>query len=215
MGILKRVGVGIVFIVIGALAVIGFQWWQRSNSSGSTGRTEIDLNVLKESMEENYELSTANYIYTSSITVTDQNTLEVFGFEDIDVPFTEALYIVEFDGEIKAGFDLRNADVSPDSDNLVVVTLPQPEVLSHETGDVELVYEKQNIANPLHAGEESSWIEDQKAAMVKRAESLGLYDEARQNAEVVFKSLYEDVLPAGVSLEIRFDEELDEANNGK
>ena len=166
-------------------------------------------------MEENYELSTANYIYTSSITVADQNTLEVFGFGDIDVPFTKALYIVEFDGEIKAGFDLRDADVSPDGDSRVVVTLPQPEVLSHETGDVELVYEQQNIANPLHAGEESSWIEDQKAAMVKRAESLGLYDEARQNAEVVFKSLYEDVLPEGVSLEIRFDDELEEANNGK
>ena len=167
------------------------------------GRTDIDLTVLEESMEQNRELSTANYLYTSSVSVTDQNTLAALGFEDVVLPWTDATYILEFDGEIKAGYDLQDVVPQVEGDT-IVIELPKPEILSHETGDVAVTYEQQNIANPLRAGEESSWIEGQKSEMEERAISLGLYDEAERNARVAFETLFAEAIPDDATLEIQF-----------
>lgn len=191
-------------VTIGVSMVFGVQGIQNANTAHPEGETNIDLTVLEESMEKNNELSTAKYIYTSSVSVTDQNTLAALGFEDIVLPWTKATYILEFDGEIKAGYKLDKATVTKEGDDTVVVTLPPVEILSHETGDVGVTYEQQNIANPLKAGEESTWIEGQKGAMVERAKSLGLYKEAERNAEVTFESLFSEAIPENATLEIRF-----------
>lgn len=190
-------------VAIGVVLVLGSQYFQSTNVAHPEGKTDIDLTVLEESMEKNNELSTAQYLYTSSVSVTDQNTAEVFGTEVV-LPFTDATYIFEFDGTIKAGYDLQGVKPHLEGDDTVVIELPPAEILSHETGDVTCVYEQQNIANPLKAGEESQWIEAQKTAMVDRAESLGLYDEAEQNARVTFESLFSEVIPEDTTLDIRF-----------
>ncbi|CDD43544.1 putative uncharacterized protein [Collinsella sp. CAG:398] len=200
---LKKIGAFVLCVALGAVLVLGFQHFQNANVAHPEGRTDIDLTVLKESMEKNSELSTAKYLYTSSVSVTDQNTMEVFGVEVV-LPFTDATYIFEFDGEIKAGYKLENVKPFIENGNTVVIELPPAEILSHETSDVTCMYEQQNIANPLKAGEESKWIEGQKTAMAERAESLGLYNEAQQNAKVVFESLFEEAIPEGATLEIRF-----------
>ena len=200
---LKKAGTLVICVVLGALLVLGFQHFQGANVAHPEGKTDIDLTVLEESMEKNSELSTAKYLYTSSVSVTDQNTVEVFGTE-VTLPFTDATYIFEFDGTIKAGYNLQDVRPFVENDDTVVIELPPAEILSHETSDVSCVYEQQNIANPLKAGEESQWIESQKAAMVERAESLGLYDEAQQNAKVTFESLFAEAIPEGATLEVRF-----------
>lgn len=196
-------------ILVGAVAACAVLWGYntyQTNSAHSSGKTDIDLTVLKESMESNNELSTEKYLYTDSVSITNQNTLGIIGRDDIKLPFTDATYILQFDGTIKAGYDLDEATVSQEGDSTVVITLPPAKVLSHETGDVSVVYEQQNIANPLHAGEDSDWIEQQKATMETRAESLGLFDEAQQNAKVTFESLFASALPEGTTLDVRFQE---------
>lgn len=190
-------------IAVGAVLVLGVQYFRSANAAHPKGKTDIDLTVLKESMEKNSELSTAKYLYTSSVSVTDQNTVEVFETE-VALPLTDATYIFEFDGTIKAGYDIQDVKPFLENENTVVIELPPAKILSHETSDVECVLEQRNIANPLKAGEESKWIEDQKAAMVERAESLGLYDEAQQNAKTVFESLFAEAIPEGTTLEVRF-----------
>lgn len=200
---IKKVGALVACVALGAALVLGFQYFQSSSVSHPEGKTDIDLTVLEESMEESSELTTAKYLYTSSVSVTDQNTAEVFGVEVV-LPFTDATYIFEFDGAIGAGYRLDDVRPYIENGNTVVVELPPAEILSHEHGDVTCVYEQQNIANPLKAGEESKWIESQKAAMAERAESLGLYDEAQQNARVTFESLFAEAIPEGATLEIRF-----------
>ena len=193
-------------IVFGVILVLGFQHFQNADEAHPNGKTDIDLTVLKESMEKNSELSTAKYLYTSSVSVTDQNTTEVFGTE-VTLPFTDATYIFEFDGTIKAGYNIKDVKPDVENGNTIVIELPPAEILSHETSDVECVYEQRNIANPLKAGEESSWIESQKASMVDRAKSLGLYEEAQRNAKITFESLFAGAIPEGVTLEVRFQQE--------
>lgn len=192
-------------LVIAGVALLAYQQ-TRAAPAHSEGKTDIDLTVLKESMEDAQQLSTAQYLYTDSVSVTDQNTLGIIGRDDIALPFTDATYILQFDGTISAGYELSGADVGQEGEGTVVVTLPPVEVLSHETGDVQVVYEQQNILNPLHLGEESSWIEGQKEAMEARAVSLGLYEKAQQNAKATFESLFENAIPKGVTLEVRFQE---------
>lgn len=204
MKVVKKLLPVLLGVLAGIFIVFGVQRIQNANTAHPEEETNIDLSILKESMEKNNELSTAKYIYTSSVSVTDQNTLAALGFEDIVLPWTKATYILEFDGEIKAGYELDKAAVTKEGDNTVIVTLPPVEILSHETGDVKVTYEQQNIANPLKAGEESTWIEDQKGAMVERAESLGLYKEAERNAKVTFESLFSEAIPENATLEIRF-----------
>lgn len=203
-----KVAKSVRLVLLGALvgAVGGLVLLQILNATLAhpNGRTDIDLTVLEESMEENNELSTASYLYTSSVSVTDQNTLAALGLDDVVLPWTDATYILEFDGEIKAGYDLRDVVPYREGDDTVVIELPEPEVLSHETGDVSVVYEQQNIANPLRAGEESSWIEGQKEEMEERAISLGLYEEAERNARVTFESLFSETIPEGATIEVRF-----------
>lgn len=203
-----KVGKSVRLVLLGALvgAVGGLVLLQLLNATLAhpSGRTDIDLTVLEESMEENNELSTASYLYTSSVSVTDQNTLAALGLDDVVLPWTDATYILEFDGEIKAGYDLRDVVPYREGEDTVVIELPEPEVLSHETGDVAVVYEQQNIANPLRAGEESSWIEGQKSEMEERAISLGLYEEAERNARVTFESLFSEAIPEGATIEVRF-----------
>lgn len=190
-------------VVIGVVLVLSFQYFQNANTAHPEGKTDIDLTVLEEALERNSELSTAQSLYTSSVSVTDQNTAEVFGTE-VTLPFTDATYIFEFDEAIKAGYDLQGVKPRSEGDDTVVIELPPVEILSHNTDDATCVYEQQNIANPLKAGEESKWIAAQKAAMVERAESLGLYDEAERNAKVTFESLFSEVIPKGATLDIRF-----------
>ena len=190
-------------VAAGVVLVLGFQYFQSTNTADPEGETSIDLTVLKESMEKNNELSTAKYLYTGSVSITDQNTMDVFGTK-VTLPFTDATYIFEFDGTIKAGYNLQDVKPYIENGNTVVIELPPAEILSHETSEVTCVYERQNIANPLSAGEESKWIEDQKTDMVERAESLGLYSEAQQNAKVTFETLFSKAMPEGTTLDVRF-----------
>lgn len=200
----------LVGLAVGAAVGLGgpgiLQWATETLGLGKQ-EAQIDLTTLEESMEENNELSTAQYFYTNSVAVTDQNTLELFGQTSITMPFTEATYIFEYDGTIKAGYDLSQATVERQGDSAVVVTLPPATILSHETGDVEAVYEQENVMNPLHAGEESGWLEGQKEKMEERAISLGLFDEAQSNAETVFTALFGPALPEGCTVRLVFSDE--------
>ena len=173
-----------------------------TDGSESDASTVIDLSVLEESMKKSSELSTAKYLYTASSSVSDINDLGFIGHPELKVPFTDATYIFEFDGTIKAGFDLNKASVKLKDDNTVVVTLPSPKILSHETGEVRTIHERQNIFNHLHLGEETEWVSEQKKIMEKRASDLGLFDEARTNAKVTFESLFSSAIPEGATLQV-------------
>lgn len=192
--------------LVGAGGLYCYQNYFKDARGSNSQSTTIDLTVLKEKLEDNKELSTAKYLYTDSIAITDQNDLSVLGHPEIKLPFTDATYVLQFDGAIKAGYDLRDVTPEPRDDSTVVIKLPPAEVLSHETGNVEVVHDQQNIMNPLKAGEESNWIQGKKEEMEDRAERLGLFDEARQNAKATFESLYSGCLPDGVAVEIEFEE---------
>ena len=187
----------------GAFWAVQSQPWR--SIPASAGKTSFDLSVLKESMEKNNELSTAKYLYTASVVVKDQNTLASIGFKDIVIPFSDAIYITEFDGTIKAGYNLDDASVEMEGGDTVVISLPPAKILSHETGQVRLVHEQQNILNPMHASQESEWLEEQKVEMEKRAEELGLFEEAQQNAKVTFESLFAPAIPEDAKVEVRFE----------
>lgn len=215
---IKYLLVGLVLGVVAGVASPDAIQWATDRFGIQGAETQIDLTTLEESMKQNNELSTAQYFYTNSVAITDQNTLELFGLASIAMPFTEATYIFEYDGVVKAGYDLSQATIERIEEDTVVVTLPPATILSHETGDVVAVYEQENIMNPLHAGEESAWLEGQKEEMEERAIELGLFNEAQANAAAVFTTLFGSTLPEGYTVELVFrdvnDTEETEDGNG-
>ena len=192
-------------VLLGGAGMFCYLQFVQPNFAFVAGRTAIDLEVLRESMERNNELSTAEYLYTASIATNDHNVLDLSdaGLGKVDLPLTDSTYILKFDGTIKAGFDLNESVVTQEGDT-IVITLTEPTILSHVTSDITVVWEMQSICNPLHAGEESNWIVGQKEQMEERAIEQGLYDKAREYARVTFVSLFEEALPEGLHLEVRF-----------
>ena len=210
MKIIKSLFIMLLGLAIGAGGLYYYQNFYAAPSqvavvtdgSDSDESTVIDLSVLEESMKKSSELSTAKYLYTSSSAVSDINDLGFIGHPEIKVPLTDATYIFEFDGAIKAGFDLSKASIKLKDNSTVVVTLPAPKILSHETGEIRTILEKQNFFNHLELGEETAWISEQKKAMEKRASDLGLFDEARTNAKATFESLFATAIPEDATLQV-------------
>jgi hypothetical protein len=202
-------------IIIGVIAAFATSIYLANSSfnipffGNSDNAPSIDVTVLQESMEKNSELSTAQYHYTDSTVISDQNDLSAIGLSDVNLPFTEATYVIQFNGTIKAGFDLSKAQVTKGGlpgYETIVVTLPAPQILSHEIGDVNCIYEDGNIMNPLHAGEESSWLDAQKQTMEEHADADGLYNQAKQYAKVMFEETFSDAIPEGTKIEVRFQQ---------
>lgn len=168
--------------------------------------TSIDATVLKDALEKNNELSTATYLYTATGAIKDNNTftLEALGISDAILPFTEATYVYQFNGTIKAGYDLSQINIQSTDENEVKITLPSAQVISHETDGVESIHEQLNILNPLHSGEETAWVEEQKEEMEQRAIGLGLLTEAQTNAKISLQDLFAPLLPKDCTITFEF-----------
>jgi len=78
-----------------------------------------------------------------------------------------------------------------------------------------MAYERQSISNPLHIGEESSWVTQKNSEMEQRAIDLGLYDDAQSSAEALITGLLEPLLPQGCQVAFTFSQSQEgEANEG-
>ena len=100
------------------------------------------------------------------------------------IPFSGKSFIVSYDGKISAGVNLSRASVKKEGGQ-VVVTLPQPEILSHEIDQKSLkVYdESRNIFNQISVEDYAQFSVDQQEAMEQKAVEGGLLEEAKGAAE--------------------------------
>ena len=113
--------------------------------------------------------------------------------EDFCYPGTERYIEASYDGRIKVGY--RMSDITIDIDETtktISVTLPEPEILSHEIISVEIDEEKtrNNIFNPVKADDVSTAIEETKDTACEEAiEKYDIYTKARANAEPVSREV--------------------------
>jgi hypothetical protein len=165
---------------------------------GAEELTELDAVVLENRLEEISELASVSWSYTNMAQFENKNV-----FYGMTLPFTTKKFILTYDGEIKAGVNLRKAAVDI-SGTQVHIRLPQAEILSHEIDEnsVEVFDEKASIFNPFTVEDFTAFQSDQKAAMEKRALDKGLLKEGREKAADSVNLLLGAALPEGYTLMI-------------
>ena len=94
----------------------------------------VSIEEVEARLFEIGELSTALYDYEGVITESDCD--ELF---DYDLPWTRYFVELEYEGEIRAGYEIKDIDVTVDDDEMIIyIELPEPEVFSNEITDRDL-----------------------------------------------------------------------------
>ncbi|MBO6259591.1 MAG: DUF4230 domain-containing protein [Lachnospiraceae bacterium] len=192
-------GVGII-LTVGVVLVVGFIKNLKSPTEmlmdeipEVEDKQELDIKVLQDELTNISELAVLSTQYSNAASFSDAK--EIQGWE---IPLTESKFVITYDGEIKAGVDMEEVIITVE-DNIVDVTLPEAEILSHEIdpNSVQVLDEKSSIFNPISVGDFAQFEEDQKEIMEKKYVEQGLLLDAHDRAEDFIKKLFETILPEG------------------
>ena len=192
----KAKQIGVIALFLAAVCLICF-FFGRSVGK-SAGVSEIDAVVLENKLTEISELATITYSYTNMAEF--ENSKDFYG---IKLPFTTKGFIITYDGEIKAGVNLSNAEISV-SGQKISITLPEAEILSHqiEEDSLEVFDETTSIFNPLKVTDYNSFNKDQNAEMEKKATAKGLLTEAKKKAVDTVKGFILQLIPEDWTVEV-------------
>lgn len=181
-------------LAVGAAGFLGGRY-----AASRPSEPELSAVVLENQLAEISELASVSYHYTNMAQF--ENKGDFYG---ITIPFTTKRFILTYDGIIKAGVNLRGAQVSV-LENRVTVTLPQAEILSHELDEnsVEVFDERNSLFNPLTVEDFTAFQTEQKAAMETKALESGLLEEAREAALNSVRLLLSAALPEDAVLTLK------------
>lgn len=140
---------------------------------------ELSAVMLEQKLTDINELASVTYSYTNMAQF--ENSNDFYGKK---VPFTTKSFILTYDGVIKAGIDLSQAEISV-SGKKIHVSLPEAKILSHQIDEesVEVFDEKTSIFNSFRVEDYNSFRRDQQKEMEAKAVGKGLLDEAGQKAQ--------------------------------
>lgn len=187
LGVLLCAGVGFACFLLGQAA-----------ERNSRDNAQLDAVVVESRLALISELATASYQYTNMGQFSSSND-----FYGVTIPFTTKSFILSYDGEIKAGVDLSQAEVEVLGDR-VSVSLPAARVLSHEIDEdsIRIFDEKTSIFNPFTVEDFASFQADQKAEMEQKALERGLLGQADLQAENSVRALLTPLLEGSYVLTI-------------
>ena len=194
-------------ILVVALLCAGATWWYLevyrklepiSVDQDNSGIIQDDLAVIGETIESGLkqigELSTAEYYFTRTETVEDSKKLDLtsIGIDFItNIPLTSNSFTYSYDGNIKAGIDFAEIEVSVDKDTkTITVLIPGSRILSSEVDpDSYKFYEiRNNILNPISPEDYAVSFADLIHKEEERAVEEGLLEKADVNAQKILKN---------------------------
>ena len=194
-------------ILVVALLCVGATWWYLevykklepiSVDQDNSGIIQDDLAVIGETIESGLkqigELSTAEYYFTRTETVEDSKKLDLtsIGIDFItNIPLTSNSFTYSYDGNIKAGIDFAEIEVSVDKDTkTITVLIPGSRILSSEVDpDSYKFYEiRNNILNPISPEDYAVSFADLIHKEEERAVEEGLLEKADVNAQKILKN---------------------------
>ena len=133
------------------------------------------------------ELATQSAYYTN-VNVHEEDK-KLFNWS---IPLTQSKYIFSYGGVIKAGYDFAQVQVDiDDAAKRVIVTLPEVKTLSNEIDPTSLkIYdERQSIFTPLSIADVNAAQEKLREEAQQTAIANGLFDNARENMELLIKGI--------------------------
>lgn len=154
--------------------------------------------TVQNQLQQISQLATVRYSYTNMGQF--ENSNEFYG---IKLPFTTKRFIVAYDGVITAGVDLSQAQVTV-SDRKVTISLPAPQILSHEVdpNSLEVFDETTSIFNPITIEDYNGFQADQQGVMEDKAIQSGLLTQAKDQAQTAITGLISPLLQEGQTLKV-------------
>ena len=203
----KRIWTIAAAVIVGAAAFGMGAVWKGTRGGLVQEKEAITQDILQQQIQEIGELATAKYYYTNMGRY--ENTLQVGGK---NIPFTKKMFIISYDGTVKAGVELKDIRVTLE-DRVIRVVIPEARILSHEV-DMESVTvfdEKNSIFNGLATEDVTRFLTEQHVLMEEKAVGSGILEDARKNAGNSLKALYQALLKEheddeeGYTLEVEFE----------
>lgn len=198
----------IIWIVIILAVAFGLGIFWKTTRGGMVQEKEaITQDLLQQQVQSIGELGTAKYYYTNMGRY--ENTLQLGGK---NIPFTQKMFIISYDGTIKAGVETAKIQVTL-QDKVIQVVIPAAGILSHEV-DMESVTvfdEKNSIFNGLSTEDVTQFLNEQNGQMEARAMESGILMDAQRNAGDTLKALYQVILEdsdydgEGYTLEVKLE----------
>lgn len=173
----------LIVILFVAIALVSFFWGM--NRQKQIAKPVITEELINNRIESIAELATTGYHYTNMGQFQNSNTF--YGYQ---VPFTTKKFIISYDGEIKAGIDMKELEVKI-VDKKISVKIPQAKILSHEIDEnsIQIFDEQASIFNPIKIEDMSSFTKDQKSKIENKAMEKGLLKEAEDSCEKFIKEM--------------------------
>lgn len=161
---------------------------------GREAEPVITGDLLGEHLRSAQELVTVAYYYTSMGRF--ENQVDFYGWK---VPFTSKRFIVSYDGQVKAGVDLAEAEIHVNPEKKEVsVLLPRSQIVSHEIPEdsIQVFDETKNIFNPISIKDYTGFTKDQKAQVEVKILSNGFLEEADEKARTAVEAVLSVLLEA-------------------
>lgn len=150
-----------------------------------TRNTNLLSNRIEEQVSKLVELSTVRYNYTNIVEYQDG-----LKFKGINLPFTNKRFIVKYSGYIKAGIDLKNAEIKIKDDKNIEITVNKPKILENVISEEDMCFydEKDAMFNKLSFTDLYDVLIEEKEKMKEEVTKKGLLNDAKKNAEEVLIS---------------------------
>ena len=158
---------------------------------GLSSYFSTDGKTTKLGFEDIGELATQSATCTS-VRVEDKDRTLL----GVAIPFTNSKAIYSYDVIIKAGIDFGEVKWKVDEDNKKVrVKIPEIKIISSniDYDSFKLYHEDESVFTPISMEERNESMKDLQATSEKDAIANGLYDNARDNAEVMLTAFIQQV----------------------
>lgn len=173
---------------IATAAIVAAYFFGRSNAPapGRQPLQQIDVMVVEQRLSSISELATVSYKYTDVANI--EKNEKLWG---MTLPFSTSRMWIKYGGEIKAGIDLHKAHVEVQNDTLVIITLPQPQVLSHtvDPSNIKILDQGSGLFSSIGVSDFNKFCAAQKDSMEAQAVAHGLLnaasDKAAEGLEIV------------------------------
>lgn len=166
-------------IIVLLLFLLSFNWSIHHDNSNN-----VDL--IFERLVNSNELTTVKYNYSNVLSIKDN-----LKFKDINIPFTERVIILKYDGHIKAGVDLDKGKIKIHGKTLTI-TLPNATILDNiiNEEDIKVLNEKDNIFNPLENQEVFDTLSKCKLEKETELINSGFLTEVNNDTRVFIEDLF-------------------------
>ena len=178
-------------LIIVLILVAGVGFYFGGGLKFVTNESNLDVRSTVKEIIPISEYASLVYHYTDVINHSD--ALKLFSFGNI--PFTEKRAIYTIDGTVKLGFDGKDVNVKK-TGNTIILQMPAIKVLSHEIlpETFNLYDEKSGLFNSYTIKEVYGIQLTQKIEReIKIYENRDLFFQARESAELMFRSLLESI----------------------